>query len=282
MEPQLPVGGGWHLQVPLLHHHPPQQPLVWHGLPAAPQPLQQAWTDGPSRTPQVSVPPELVVGDPELVVGLPQVLITGTHRLAGVPSTLDTGVQAWSAGQTWPLPQSEAQYASPPNCPQILPLPHSVVVTQGEQLAWPPPAPADALVGGETGPPPVPEEEDGAAHAAPAESPSSRAASAAPRSTLRRPTIPAWSSPTRPGASTNPTLGAALCLTETGRRLRPLLCGDDRRFFLKDRASRRETSWMQVRPHTKSHQTLPKLPNASKAGRHSRSTAKIGCYRARR
>jgi hypothetical protein len=112
----LGLGGGWHLFVWELHHQPPQQPLGWQVC--EPQPVHPAATGGPSRTPQTfGLPLELVLDElvptplllVELVPDEPHALMIGTHTLAGLPSTVETGVQACPAAQVCPLVQSAAQ-----------------------------------------------------------------------------------------------------------------------------------------------------------------------------
>jgi hypothetical protein len=83
------------------------------------QPVQPACTAGATRPPQVSpgqpldelAPPLLVdpAPAPLLVAPDPQGLTTLMHTLAGLPSTVETGVQAWAAGQACPSVQSRAQ-----------------------------------------------------------------------------------------------------------------------------------------------------------------------------
>jgi hypothetical protein len=161
------------------------------------QPTQQSCTSGPSRTPQTS-PPELLLVDPELVVEVeadvletapllpvlpapgPHGFITGIQTLAGLPSTVETGAQAYPVGHAWPLVQSKAQNESPANCPQSLPAPQSCVVTHRVQSGDAPPAPEPAGAPEDVDAPPAPVRAGALPHAA-AETERPRASATIPR-----------------------------------------------------------------------------------------------------
>jgi hypothetical protein len=78
------------------------------------QPVQQAVTSGPSRLPQVSLPPELLElvdaapPAPPVPVCAPQTSVCGTHSSTCWPSALVSGVQARPVAQAT-VPQSGAQ-----------------------------------------------------------------------------------------------------------------------------------------------------------------------------
>jgi hypothetical protein len=145
--------------VSVLHHQPPQQPLVWQGMFALMQPVHIAGTLGPRRAPQtpplelvlvveleVVVEAEVVVLELEVVLELvvePQTLVFGTHAASCLPSASATGVHVRSDVQILVPPHEGAQYWSPPNWAHTQPMAQSESWRQGAQAAGAPPVPPE-------------------------------------------------------------------------------------------------------------------------------------------